>query len=289
MAMRAYPYYGGKFRMVEEILMLMPECNNWYELFGGSCAMTLNHYRSQKETVNELNKNIFNLLKVMQDDRLYERFREEIWKLEYCKDKFEKAKKAMREGSAEQMDIVESALYTFTLITQSFNNLGQSFSNKSAVNYKEVNAYNAHSVHKRLAGVEILNRDALELLDDIKADKDAFAVLDPPYLHRYRGKGADKAYGEYEMDEGMHGKMLNIAKDAECKIMICGYRSPNDDGELYDQRLSESQNKKWHCYLLTDIHRPNKGGKWAKEYVWVNYELPSCAKYYISMDDKMAQ
>lgn len=267
--------------MLDTLLMLLPDCKRWYELFGGSCAVTLNSKKHAEETVNEKNKDMWCLLKVMQEPELFKGFIKELWVLEYNKETFLGAKEMIKQ---EGLDEVKRALCKFILITQSYNNLGQNFSKKDARKYVDTNVYNAYCVHERLQGLDIQNRDALELLEKIRGDRDAFVFLDPPYLHRYRGKGADKAYGDYEMTNEMHESMLRLVKNAECKIMICGYRSQDGEPELYDRELRKDHNN-WQCYLLTDIHKPNNGGERAREYVWVNYELPVYAEDYIIIKD----
>lgn len=270
--------------MLNIYLSLFPDCKKWYDLFAGSCCLTLNHMKCTNETVNEANADIYDVLKVIQDEEFCRMFLDEIWEIKYSEEEFDRAKRELN-NKGLKLDRVKRAVNMFIVITQSYNNLGQHYSEKYIKNYRITNYFNVKEAHKRLQGVKIRNEDALNILGEIKWDSEAFVFLDPPYLHKYRGKGADKAYGKFEMPEQKHREMLNLARDAECKIMICGYRNKDGTVELYDSILGDNEN--WRCYLLKDIHKPNKGRERAKEYIWVNYELPVYAKHYISMKDVM--
>lgn len=281
---RLTPYYGGKGKMIKPLWVLIPKCKKWYEPFAGVCTVTLNSERHMVELVNEKNPNIWTLLRVMQDEKLFKQYIKVIWRLKYSREIFLDAKKMIKR---EGLDAVKVAVCQFILLSQSYNNLGQYFSKKDVKNYQETNVSNAYRIHERLQGVEIRNLDALQLLLGIIWEEDAFIFLDPPYLHDYRGKGADKAYGHCEMTYEEHREMLTIVRDAKCKIMICGYRDKDGSAELYDGILGKSKTSEWHCYLLADIPKPNRGGERAKEYIWVNYKLPPCADGHIIMEDVM--
>lgn len=245
--------------------------------------MTLNYGGSGKQVLNEMDKDIVCLWEVVRDKKDYACFIKKLECVQYSRETFQRAKKE------ECPDKVGRAVRTFILLTQSYNSTRQAFSKKRNDYYAEKNLYYAMKVHDRLQQIEIRSEDAIGILERIKNDWEAFVFLDPPYLHEYRGKGADKAYGKREMTKEEHRRMLEIVRDAKCKVMICGYRSQKGKPELYDHILRESRTGTWHCYLLAEIQKPNKGGERAKEYIWVNYELPDYAEYLISMDDKMQE
>lgn len=80
----------------------------------------------------------------------------------------------------------------------------------------------------------VLNMNALELIKEYKDDSDVFLFLDPPYLHELRGKGANKAYRK-EMSREDHVEMLELIRQAKCKVLLCCYRRKEDD--LYAEYL----------------------------------------------------
>jgi DNA adenine methylase len=64
----SFPYYGGKYYMVNEILSLMPMHNCYVEVFGGSGKVLLNKPVSKVEVFNDVDNNIYNLFKVLRDN-----------------------------------------------------------------------------------------------------------------------------------------------------------------------------------------------------------------------------
>lgn len=116
--------------------------------------------------------------------------------------------------------------------------------------------------------VKIVQRCGLQLLEDFAADvrtdpdnhglQTCFIYMDPPYLQstlksesRYR----------YQMNHDDHCRLLAIAKELPCRIMISGYWS-----KLYAKELSS-----WRHF---DFPSQTHGGK-AIEHVWCNYPEPT--------------
>lgn len=277
-----FSWYGGKLRMLDILLYLIPKCTEFYELYGGSGAMTLNCPYKVKKIFNELDKDIFNLWEVVQGKR-YEEFADKLSRLEYSKETFTKAKKALQ----TKTDAFMRAVYTFVTITQSFNATRKGFSKKEKKYYPVDNYLKSIDVHNIMKDVELHNEDALNIVKGNRHKKNAFMFLDPPYLHEHRSKGATQVYGK-EMTSGEHEQLLKVIRDADCMIMLCGYRSGEGKPELYDRILRSGKcGNRWHCYLLAELHAPGIKGAKRQEYIWVNYELPKAAQYLIDTTDVM--
>lgn len=80
---------------------------------------------------------------------------------------------------------------------------------------------------ERLKHAQIEHKDALELISDLKGEN-TFIYIDPPYLQDTR----KKYLYNHEMTNEQHMKLLKIAKESSCKIMISAY-----ENELYNERL----------------------------------------------------
>jgi len=123
--------------------------------------------------------------------------------------------------------------------------------------------------------------NGIDIMEKIKLNAGAFAFLDPPYRHELRGKGADKAY-KCELPYKEQVRLLTTIRDAKCRTMLCGYRS--DDGkDLYDEYLLPYG---WRHYKLADLVKACQMTEIkdiAEEWIWVNYPLPDCAKYFINL------
>lgn len=118
------------------------------------------------------------------------------------------------------------------------------------------------------AGWKVTNRCGIECLEDLVRDSDLRRVcgmfekcliyLDPPYLHSTRR--SETRY-RFELSVDDHVRLLAIAKELPCKIMISGYSS-----KLYLKELAN-----WRHF---DFPSMTRGGQ-ATEHVWCNYPQPT--------------
>ncbi len=135
----------------------------------------------------------------------------------------------------------------------------------------------------RAAQATILNKNALEVLEQVKDHDNAMIVLDPPYVKELLGDYCKNLY-QIEFTDEEQVRMLQIIQNAKANILVCGYRGGN---LLYDQYLNKEHG--WHCYLIHD--RLNKACKtgdvkgFAKEYVWCNYDIPKAASRKMDIRD----
>ena len=83
--------------------------------------------------------------------------------------------------------------------------------------------------HRRLQGVLVLCRDALEVIESEDTPQ-TFFYCDPPYHPETRT--VKKAY-QHEMPVAQHRKLLDLLKQAKGKVILSGYPS-----KLYDEALS---------------------------------------------------
>lgn len=107
--------------------------------------------------------------------------------------------------------------------------------------------------------VEFINTDAATWLRSYEFQGDEFIYADPPYVMKSR-KQQRQLY-RYEYTTAQHRELLDILTVVPCKVMISGYWS-----ELYTNRLQD-----WH---VTSFDARTRGGTWATEFLWMNYEPP---------------
>lgn len=283
MVIKSFRWYGGKVRMVETIKALFPDFIEYYEVFAGSAAVLLNQSRKQRMVLNDLDEELYHFWSTLANRTTGQDLVQNLMKLEYSEAVFNKALEYQK-CHFNGLDDVEKAVQIYVLISQSFNNTRKTFSAKG---YKDTNTYrrdiafNIPKVYERLDGVRVLNMNGIDLLAKIKDNPNAFAFCDPPYRKELRGVGADKAY-KCEMPHHEQVRLLKVIRDAKCKIMLCGYKTQTGS-DLYDAYLLPHG---WKCYKLTEIIKScqTKSKKdVAEEYIWVNYALPPCASYLISM------
>lgn len=278
---RPFTWYGGKLRMVSELLCLIPPHLLWCEPFMGSAVVTLNHARSEKEIINEFSKDIVNLFKVLQDHTKGRQLIENLLGLQYSEETFETAEHHKKNNYSGFSD-VERAMWEYVRISQSFNKTGGSFSkSKDTFKFHMDILQNLFEVQKRLQNVEIRQGDGIALIDSLKDNEDAFLFLDPPYVANTRAKGARKVYPK-EMTDLEHIWLLKTIQHAKSKVLLCGYES-----RMYDEYLLPYGYKRYKLCDIVKACQFVEGRKKdiAEEYIWVNYELPFAAKYAISLKE----
>jgi DNA adenine methylase len=112
--------------------------------------------------------------------------------------------------------------------------------------------------------IEIRQQCGLELLEEVRRRMQfagglmPFVYLDPPYLLSTRKSGTRY---RHELTNDEHVRLLAIAKELPCRVMISGYSS-----KLYLQQLAD-----WRHF---DFPSQTRGGM-ATEHVWCNYAAPA--------------
>ncbi len=281
MRIRFIPWYGGKIRVIFELLCMVPlACTAWYEPFMGSAAVTLNKSRHEVEVINDLDRGLVKLYSLMADRDTGQELLERLLKLPYSESEFVRAKRAYANGF-KNVDRFKQAELTFVLVTQSFNATRQTW--RKGISQREYThslEKNLPEVYKRLQGVRVYNMDALALIGRVKDNPRTFLLLDPPYCHELRGRGALSVYA-HEMDRRKQISLLELIRDAKCYILLCGYRAKNGH-DLYDQYLLPCG---WKHYKLADLIKACQTTKVkdvGEEWVWLNYDPPSISKYFIN-------
>jgi DNA adenine methylase len=270
-----------------ELLSLIPSgCWLWCEPFMGSAAVTLNKFTQRTEILNDRDRGLTNLFQLMAERETGRELLGRLLKLPYSESEFIRAKRAYSSGF-RNVDQMRAAELYFVLITQSFNTTRQTW-RKGVTQQEYTNSLkkNLPLVYKRLEGVTVTNMDALDLIRVMKYNPHALVFLDPPYCHELRGKSACSVYA-YEMDNLQQIEMLELIRDATCKIILCGYRS-DDGNDLYDRYLLPYGWTHLKVAELVKACQNTKNGTkdFGEEWVWINYEPPACSKYYVNMDSK---
>jgi Site-specific DNA methylase len=277
---KLYKWYGGKYRMLTELMALIPDdYEKWYDLFMGSVAVTLNKSRHGVEFVNDLDPNIYNLVNVLSSEKEGKALVDRLKKIINCESDFVEALR-MKKIQYQGLSNIDRAYFTFIEVSQSFNALRKNWrKGVPQYVYQREALWDLDEVHRRLQGVNVRNYDAIEVIRKAGSNTKAFLFLDPPYNHSLRGKGANKAY-QCEMPFSKQVEMLKELQVISAKALLCGYCSDKGN-DLYDNMLLPYG---WRRYQLAQVLKSCQTGSvkdMATEYVWVNYELPDMAKYYI--------
>ncbi len=264
-------YHGGKGMMAHKIVGLFPSHTHYVEPFAGGLSVLLaRDPEGVSEVANDLNGDLTNFWRVLQDPGTFELFRRETEAMPFSELEWELADARQRE-TPHQLYPVAAAVAFFVRCRQSLAGRMRSFTGVTKTRTRrgmnnEVSAWltaveGLPAVHERLKRVLILNRDALEVIRGQDGPQTLF-YCDPPYLAETRT--APSVYA-HEMTAGQHRELLDALADIKGKFLLSGYRS-----ELYDRYAGEFG---WH---RTDFEMANHaaGGKEKRrmvESVWSNF------------------
>lgn len=296
-----FRWTGGKYRVLNTLYSLFPDCEEYYEPFLGSGAVLINKYRTSKEVANDLDPELYTLHKVMADrecmlellrelNRIDERIgpgdKDDPVEQAERKRVFKEAKDVLAGYAGKdwtqltKAEEIEIAKWKYVKTQLSFNGCGRNPSKTQGLGLDE---WDFENICDRYQGVEFRNGDGIHLMKEVKHNANAFVFADPPYVQKLRG---NKKIYRCEMPDEEQRKMLETICDAKCRIMLCGY-AEEEGSNLYDEYLFPCG---WRRYQLAELvqscENVEQGGerKYGTEYIWVNYELPACAKDYISME-----
>lgn len=257
-------YPGGKWNIAKQLVGLIPKHHSYLEPFFGGGAVLFTKPASDIETINDLDHNVVNLFRCIQEDA--DRLAAMVMTTPFSREKYEDTYKL---DIFEVMMPDEPYHKALRFLIQCWQ--GHGFrTNGSKVGWKRdiqgrEKAYALWNwyrlpgwivdIAERLRMVQIENRPALEVIRRFNYEN-VFMYLDPPYLLSTR---TGKQY-KHEMSDSDHEELLKAIVSSKAKIMISGYES-----DLYNDYLSEW--KKEHFSSCTEM------GKARTETIWMNYEI----------------
>lgn len=235
------PYFGGKRKIASKIIELFGEHQVYWEPFCGSMAVLMLKPICEIETVNDLYGDLINLARVIQDKELGFQLYDKLSRTCYAEMFFKEAKERwmLRPKTAYKMADMGRAYDYFVVSWMGLNGV----SGTERYNYQFVlrwcrggggGAHRWRSVvesipawHKRLANVVILQRDAFEIIGNIKDERRTVIYCDPPYFDK-----SNKYV--HDFNPGQHEQLAQSLKRFEkARVFVSYYDDPKLD-ELYE-------------------------------------------------------
>lgn len=259
-------WHGGKFLMSRVIIPFLPPHRLYTEVFGGGAGVLLNKPRSHAEVYNDLDGNIVNLFRVLQQPAQAERLVELLRLTPFARREFELAYQPCDEPLERARRLVVRSFMGFGSNAHSASARGhrstgfRSNANRSGTTPAQdwKNLPDAYApIIDRMRGVVIEQRDAIEVL--LRHDgPQTLHYVDPPYVHETRSmfKGGKSAY-MHELDHDGHMRLLATLRELEGMVVLSGYATP-----LYDETLEDWRRVEFQAFA--DGARPRT------EILWIN-------------------
>jgi DNA adenine methylase len=262
-------YHGGKNYLARRIVELMPRHLNYVEPFAGSLAVLLaKNPEGVAEVANDLNGDLTQFWRVLQGEDTFARFRRVVEAVPFSEVEWQDAMDGL--ANHPEADPVQRAVWFFIAGRQSLAGRMDTFALLSRRRVRrgmneQASAWwtaveGLPAVHRRLAGVSILNRPALEVIRQ-QDGPDTLFYLDPTYPHETRT--AREVYGRFEMTEADHRELLDVIRHCHGKVILSSYPSP-----LYEAALAD-----WtrHTFDLANHAAGGRSKRRMQECVWCNF------------------
>jgi DNA adenine methylase len=257
-------YHGGKWRLARWIMAHFPAHHIYVEPFGGVASVLIRKQRSPIEVYNDLDEEMVNVMRVLQDAALCERLVYTLSLTPYARMEFQQA-------WATTDHPVERARRTFIRAEMGFGSAGAT---KGMTGFRmSIRCTFSSATHVwrhlpqglpplagRLQGVLLENQPALKTLHDHDTPQTLFYV-DPPYLPATRQKGK---YYRHEMSHAEHIELLDTLRALKGWIALSGYSHP-----VYENTL-----KGWRRVETPARISGNRGSNARTEVLWLSPNVP---------------
>lgn len=264
----AMRYHGGKFRLAPWVLEHMPPHLCYVESFGGAAGVLLQKPRAYAEVYNDLDGDVVNFFRVLQDPERRRRLIELCELTPYAREEFEIAWEPTD-------DAIERARRTCIRAQMGFGSAGATKGTTGfRVDTKRDYGTSQHlwaeypdqlaAVGARFTGVLVENLEAVRLMRMHDAPT-TLHFVDPPYLHSTRSRTVSKSRGyKHEMSDDEHIALIEALHTLAGMVVLCGYPSP-----LYEDRLVD-----WDRRQTTARAAGRRGCSIRTEVLWLN---PACS------------
>lgn len=228
-----FQWFGGKGNLYREIIPYIPKTKVYAEPYCGAASIFWHLSPRPVEVLNDLNWEIVNLFRILQDKKSFDELSHRIIWTPYSVEEFDRALSLRKDKTA---DPITKAWAFYVALNQGFSGTAKTRGNWSRVfissgNKSEVNSKWLGRMkllpwfHERLQRVQLDCRDALEFIQFWDSPKTTF-YIDPPYVLSTRKGGV--AYDK-EVDEDHHKNLAKLLLEIKGNAVLSGYDNP-----LYD-------------------------------------------------------
>lgn len=255
-------WHGGKWNLAPWIISHFPIHRVYTEAYGGAASVLMRKSRARVEIYNDLNQDLINLFRVLQDDARAKKLLRKILLTPFARDEYEL-------GYIKVKDPIERARRFIILSFMGFGS--NACSSKWRTGFRGVGILSsAHAVDdwttypegltrtiERFRGVIVENKPAVEIIQR-NDGPDTLHYVDPPYVHVTRQKAERTNYGDFEMTDAQHIDLGHVLNQVKGMVILSGYAC-----ELYDKNLYS----KWHRIERSALA---DGAKKRTEVLWLN-------------------
>lgn len=227
-------YFGGKWQLKNWILKHLPEHRFYAEPFcGGASILLAKQPAPGGEIINDLNSEVINLFRVMQDQELSSALIEKLKWTPYAQSELITARSSADDAVEKARRMVIRSFMGITPSGHEDNNAtGIRMGNVTLSTYdqegkrtfrncaKDWQSWkdNLEAIRKRLECVMIYENDALDFIRLMDAGE-CLQYVDPPYCYLKRSDS------RYVVEFQKHQELVNLLLACKSKFVVSGYDS----------------------------------------------------------------
>lgn len=271
-------WFGGKGMMIKTLLPFLYDTKIYVEPYGGAGAVLFAKLPSPVEVYNDLNGDLVNLFKHLQNKETFEELQHRIRYTLYSYEEFGNAINTLKNPEASPM---ERAWAFFVACNQGFSGLfksqgcwGRAFTSKRGIAHTTNSWCMRLSMlddwHKRILTVQIDNRNALDVIKYWDSEDTTF-YLDPPYIVSTRKSGGY----QMEVDDHHHEELIQILLSLKGYAILSGYN--HEIYQLLETNGWYKEEFKTSCYAAGNTRNSGLQGKGSNlqkvprtEVIWTN-------------------
>lgn len=253
--------FGSKGRVADQILSFVPPGKQiWCELFAGTASVTLAKAPHHEEHLNDLNGDIVCLFRLLRDPEARARLVEAVALTPWSEAEYHACRAEPYTG-----DAIEDARRYLVRAWQGINGdsaKGTSWasfdgSSKARPKIWDDLPLRIAAVARRLKGVSIHQKPAIELLQRVARYPQAVVFADPPYpLHSIDGQ---RSTYSVDMNEAEHRAFAGALREAGCSVILT-----MNPGTIYSEILAD-----WHVH---EVRVQGLGNKRKAELILTNFD-----------------
>jgi DNA adenine methylase len=255
------PYFGGKYLLSKWVIDQFPKkFDRYVEVFGGSAAILLKKEPSKVEVYNDIDSNIVNFWRVLQDPIKAEKLRRLLKFTPYSREEWKLAFAKSDDDVINAQRLLIRAHLSFSSRSVFGINGGFQRSEPRTNSFGVIADGLVPLVCKRLKKVVLENTSFEDILSYY--DKDTtFFYVDPPYFSEERTCKTSKYANE--VNEAGHHNLVEMLLDAKAYVAISGYRN-----KLY----KKFDKYDWNVYSKKAYTQSVKNNNHHRtEVLWTNY------------------
>ncbi len=272
------PYLGGKSRLAEKFLPLLPQPDRhltYIEPFCGGASLLFARRPTGIEVINDRNGDVVQFFRILRDRG--DELREYLQHVPYARATYAQ----WSDPRYVCTDDIERAARTFFLARASFMAMAQRDDGRAPVGFAVAKYLDNRArsmmnkvddelirVRDRLRHVVIEDGDALEIIDRYDSEN-AVLYCDPPYLEDTRKSGG---YA-FEYSDEDHVRLLERLNQSPGHVAVSGYAHPLY-ADLLESRGWERRDFSWFCASV------RTGEQERTESLWLNPRLQAYHRDY---------